>query len=94
MLKSVETNHEGKVTILWNPPVQTDNTIHNNKPTIMVHGNEKGACMLIDLKDLTVEIQHMQNVKTRAIPAITEPTETISKSFRKYLNNILGKHKI
>jgi len=31
--KSIETSHEGKVTTLWNQPVQTDRTIPNNKPT-------------------------------------------------------------
>jgi hypothetical protein len=32
--------------------------------------------------------------KTNVIPAIIGATGTISKSFRKHLNNILGKHKI
>jgi len=29
--------------------VQTDRTISNNKPDIMIHDNEKGTCMLIDV---------------------------------------------
>ena len=44
--KSVETNQGGKVTILWNRQVQTDRTIHNNKPDIIIRDNEKGTCML------------------------------------------------
>jgi hypothetical protein len=36
----------------------------------------------------------MWNVKTNVIPLITGANGTISKSFRKYLSNILGKHKI
>jgi hypothetical protein len=44
--------------------------------------------------DLTIEIQCMWNVKTNVIPVIKEATGTISKSFRKYLSNIKGKHKI
>jgi hypothetical protein len=36
----------------------------------------------------------MWNVKTNLIPVITGLTGTISKSFRKYLSNIPGKHKI
>ena len=32
-------------------------------------------------KDLTIEIQHMWNIKTRVIPVITGVTETISKFF-------------
>jgi hypothetical protein len=31
--KSVETNHEGKVTILWNQQVRTDRIISNIKQT-------------------------------------------------------------
>jgi hypothetical protein len=34
------------------------------------------------------------NAKAEVIPIITGVTETISKSFRKYPNNIPGKHDI
>jgi hypothetical protein len=47
--KSVETNQGGKVTILWNQQVQTDRTIPNNKPDIIIRDNETGTCMLIDV---------------------------------------------
>ena len=47
--KSVETSQGGKVTVLWNQQVQTDGTIPNNKPDIIVRDNEKGTCMLIDV---------------------------------------------
>jgi hypothetical protein len=40
--KSVKTNHAGKV--LWNQQVQTDRTIPNNKPDIIILNNEKGTC--------------------------------------------------
>jgi len=46
---SVETIQEGTVTILWNQQVQTDRTIPNNKPDIIIRDNEKGTCMLIDV---------------------------------------------
>ena len=46
--KSVETSQGGKVIILWNQQVQTDRTIANNKPDIMIRDNGKGICMLID----------------------------------------------
>ena len=49
MPKSVETSQGGKVTILWNQQVQTDRTIPNNKPDIIILDNEKGTCMLIDI---------------------------------------------
>jgi len=38
---SVVTNQVGKVTILWNQQVQTDRTIPNNKPDIIIRDNEK-----------------------------------------------------
>jgi len=47
--KSVETSQGGKVTILGNQQIQTDRTIPNNKPDIIIHDNEKGTCMLIDI---------------------------------------------
>jgi hypothetical protein len=47
--KSVETSRGVKVTILWNQQVQTDRTIPNNKPDILIRDNEKGTCMLRDV---------------------------------------------
>ena len=47
--KSVETSQGGKVTILWNQQVQTDRTIPNNKPDIIIRDTEKGTCLLIDV---------------------------------------------
>jgi len=108
-----ETGQEDNVTILWNQQVQTDRTIPNNKPDIIICDNEKRTCMLIDVaisgdrnvikkepekilkhKDLTIEIQHMWNVKTKVIPVIRGATGTISKSFRKYVSNIPGNHEV
>ena len=45
-------------------------------------------------KALTTEIQRMWNVKTKVIPVIIGATGTISKSFRKYVRNIQGKHEV
>jgi len=36
----------------------------------------------------------MCNVKTKVIPVIRGATGTISKSFRKYVSNIPGKHEV
>jgi len=47
--KSVETSQACKVTILWNQQIQTNRTIPNNKPDIIIRDNEKGTCMLIDV---------------------------------------------
>ena len=49
MPKLVETSQGGKVTILWNQQAETDRTIPNNKPGIIIHDNEKGTRMLIDV---------------------------------------------
>jgi hypothetical protein len=46
---SNNNNNNNKVTILWNQQVQTDRTIPNNKPDIVICDNEKETCMLIDV---------------------------------------------
>ena len=93
--------------------MQTDRTITNNKPDIIIRDNEKRTCMLIDIaisgdrnmikkeaekilkyKDLTIEIQRVWNVETKAIPVIIGATGIISKSFRKYVSNIPGNHEV
>jgi len=56
--------------------------------------NKKEAEKILKYKDLTIEIQRMWNVKTKVIPVIIGATETISKSFRKYVSNISGKHEV
>jgi hypothetical protein len=97
--KSVEAGQGGNVTVLWNQQIQTDRSIPNNKPDIIICDNEKRTCMLIDVaisgdrnmikketkkilkyKDLTIEIQHMWNIKTKVILVIrvTGMTGTIS----------------
>ena len=53
---------------------------------------KKEAEKILKHKDLTTEIQRMWNVKTKVIPVITGATGTISKSLRKYVSNIPGKH--
>jgi len=55
---------------------------------------KKEAGKILKYKDLTTEIQRMWNVKTRVIPVIIGATGTISKSFRKYVSNIPGKHEV
>ena len=55
---------------------------------------KKEAEKILEHKDLTIEIQRMWNVKTKVIPVITGATGTISKTFRKYVSNIPGKHEV
>ena len=53
---------------------------------------KKEADKILKYKDLTVKIQRMWNIKTKVIPVMLGATATISKSFRKYVNNIPGKY--
>jgi hypothetical protein len=55
---------------------------------------KKEAEKILKHEDLTIEIQHMWNVKTKVIPVLTGATGTISKSFRKYVSNIPGIHEV
>ena len=55
---------------------------------------KKEAEKILKHKDLAIEIQRMWNVKTKVIPVIIGATGTISKSFRKYVSNIPGKHEV
>ena len=55
---------------------------------------KKEAKNILKYKDLTIEIQRMWNVKPKVIPVIIGATGTISKSFRKYVSNIPGRHEV
>jgi len=55
---------------------------------------KKEAEKILIYKDVTIEIQRKWNVKTKMIPVIIGATGTISKSFRKYVGNIPGKHEV
>ena len=54
----------------------------------------KEAEKILKYTDLTIEIQRMWNVKTKVIPVIIGASGTVSKSFRKYVSNIPGKHEV
>ena len=55
---------------------------------------KKEAEKILKYTDLTIEIQHMWNVKTKVIPVIIGRTGNISKSFRKYVSNIPGNQEV
>jgi len=55
---------------------------------------KKEAEKILKYKYLTIVIQRMWNVKTKVIPIITGANGTVSKSFRKYVSNIPGKHEV
>jgi hypothetical protein len=52
---------------------------------------KKEAEKILKYKDLTVEIQHMWNVKTKVIPVIIGATGTISKKKKKICEQHTGK---
>jgi hypothetical protein len=54
----------------------------------------KEAEKILKYKSLIIKTERMWNVKTNVVPVITRATGTTSKSFRKYLSNITGKHEI
>jgi hypothetical protein len=105
--KSVKTGQGGNVTILWNQQVQTDRTIPNNKPDIIIRENENRTCILIDVvisgdknvikKEAEKILKYKDltiEIQRMWIPVIIGATGTISKSFRKYLSNIPGNHEV
>ena len=55
---------------------------------------KKEAEKILKYEYLTIEIQRMWNVKTKVIPVIIGASGTISKTFRKYVSNIPGKHEV
>jgi len=55
---------------------------------------KKEAEKILKYKDLTIEIQRTCNVKTKMIPVKIGATRTTSKSFRKYMSNVPGKHEV
>ena len=56
--------------------------------------NKKEAENIFKYIDLIIEIRRMWNVKAEVIQVIIGVTGTVSKSFRQYLSNILGKREI
>ena len=61
---------------------------------IIIKVIKKEAEEILKYKDMTIEIKGAWKVKTRVIPVIIGATESISKSFRKYISNIPGNHEV
>jgi len=78
-LESVETSHEGKVTILWNQ-VKSDGTIPNNKPYLIIQDNEEGTCVLM----VVVAISGDRNVLRK------EPEKILNINTLQYKFNACG----
>jgi len=59
---------------------------------IIINVIKKEAKKILKYKDLAIETQLTWNVKIKVILVIAGANRTISKSIRKYVSNILGKH--
>jgi hypothetical protein len=55
---------------------------------------KREAEKILKYKDIIIEIQRIWNVKTKVMPVKIGATGTISKSVRKYLSSIPGRHDI
>jgi hypothetical protein len=55
---------------------------------------KKEAEKIKKYKNLIIEIQRVWSVRAKVTPVIIGATGTISKSFRKYLSSVPGKHDI
>jgi hypothetical protein len=54
--KPLERIYDGNIIMLWNQQVKTDRSVPNNKPENIIHDNEKGTCMLSDLRCQEMEM--------------------------------------
>ena len=62
---------------MWNQQIQTHRTIPNNKPDIIIHGNEKGTCMLTDVA--ISEDRYVIKKETEKILKYKDPTIEIQR---------------
>jgi hypothetical protein len=58
------------------------------------HVFKKKAEKILKYKDFKIEIQRMWNVKAKVIPVIIRAIGTISKSLRRYLDNVPRGHEV
>jgi hypothetical protein len=68
-----------------------NNNIHVNRYCNVI---KKESEKILKYKDLTIEKQHMWNIKAKMILVIIGATGTISKSFGKHVSEIAGKHDV
>jgi hypothetical protein len=97
-------------TVLWNQVVHTDKEVTANRPDIIIKSKkctlvnvaipadrnfvQKEAEKKLKYKRLGIEIQRMWNLKCTIIPVIIGATGIVTKSLRKNLEAIPGKHSI
>jgi len=99
---------EGDVTVLWNQAVHTDREVTANRPDIIIKKEtlidvaipadrnvvQKEAEKKLKYKSFCIEIQRMWNLKCTIIPVIIGATGIVTRSLRKNLEAVPGKHSI
>jgi hypothetical protein len=80
---SVDTLHKG----------DTEDNNNNNKPADR-NAVQKEAEKKLKYKSLCIEIQRMWNLKCTIIPVITKATGIVTRSLKKNLEAVTGKHSI
>jgi len=99
---------EGDITLLWNQAVHTEREVTANRSDIIIKNKKEKTCTLIDVANvaqkeaekelkynsLGIEIQRMWNLKCTIIPVIIGATGIVTRSLRKNLETVPGKHSI
>ena len=96
---------EGDVTVVWNQAVHTDREVTAIRPVIIIENKKEKTRTLIDrnvvqkeedkklkYKSSCIEIQRMWNLKCTIIPVIIGATGIVTRSLRKNLEAVPGKH--
>ena len=90
--------------MLWNQAVHTDREVTANRPDIIIKKNvaipadrnvvQKEAEKKLKYKSLCIEIQRMWNLKCTIVPVIIGANGIVTRSLRKNLETVPGKHSI
>ena len=77
-----------------------DREVTANRPDIIIKNTKEKTCTLIDMamnlnyKSLCIEIKRMWNLKFTIMPVIIGATGIVTRSLRKNLEAVPGKHSI
>jgi hypothetical protein len=100
---------EGDIAVLWNKAVHTEREVTANRQDIIIKNKKEKTFTLIDVsipadrnvvekklkyKSLCIEIKRMRNLKCTIIQVIIGATGIVTRSLRKRLEAVPGKHSI
>ena len=66
--ESVTPNKDGKITIMWDMPVNTDRTITANRPDIIIKDSVNSTCKIIDMSipsDRNIALKEVEKKKNK-----------------------------